>query len=363
MTLKEKLIRLNTSIDKPSYVETVLFFKHLSLMIKSGISVYQGLEIIASQTTSKSLKRVLKKIVQDIANGETLSMAMSRFPRVFNEFHLSLVSVGEDSGTLDDNFNYLAEYLTKDYKLRKKIHTALFYPMVIFVAMIDIGAFITIFVLPKITDFFKTYKKELPLATKLLLNFSKLIQERGFLLLGGLILFFVVVSYIYKLKALRGIRDKYILKIPIMGNFIAKKQLVSLTRNFGVLIRSGVPIVIALDITSRALTNKKFAMDVKSISESVRRGGGIGVAIESIKDTPIPPMLTKMLEIGDKTGSLSDVSIYLSDFYEDELDNIAANLSSSLEPLLLVLMGIMVGYVAIAILTPIYSITDTIGGP
>ena len=146
-----------------------------------------------------------------------------------------------------------------------------------------------------------------------------------------------------------------------MGNFIVKKELVLLTRNIGVLIKSGVPIVKALDIASRTLTNRKFSADLKRIHEQVSHGTGIGVAIGNIKDTPIPIMLTRMLDIGDKTGSLGDVSVYLSDFYEDDVDNIAANLSSSLEPILLVLMGVMVGYVAIAILTPIYSITDTIG--
>src|SRR3990167_5339752 len=299
MGFKKLYKKINDSIDRPSNVDVVLFFKHMSLIIKSGISVYEGLKIVAEQTASKSLKRILSEIVVLTGNGEMLAEAMAKYPSAFKEFHFSLVKIGEESGTLDDNFNYLADYLTKDYKLKKKIQGALFYPAVVF--------------------------------------------------------------YLYRLPALRLVRDTYMLKIPIMGDFIIKKELVLLTRNIGILIKSGVPIVKALDIASRTLTNKKFSVDLAWIYEQVSRGAGIGVAIGSLKDTPIPIMLTRMLDIGDRTGSLGDVSIYLSSFYEDEVDNIAANLSSSLEPILLVLMGVMVGYVAIAILTPIYSITDTIG--
>lgn len=361
MGFKKLYKKINDSIDRPSNVDVVLFFKHMSLIIKSGISVYEGLKIVAEQTASKSLKRILSEIVVLTGNGEMLAEAMAKYPSAFKEFHLSLVKIGEESGTLDDNFNYLADYLTKDYKLKKKIQGALFYPTVVFCAMIGIGVFITIFILPKITDFYKGYKQELPFATKLLLNFSELIQKHGIEFGISVFCVMVVFVYLYRLPALRLVRDTYMLKIPIMGDFIIKKELVLLTRNIGILIKSGVPIVKALDIASRTLTNKKFSVDLAWIHEQVSHGVGIGVAIGSLKDTPIPIMLTRMLDIGDRTGSLGDVSIYLSSFYEDEVDNIAANLSSSLEPILLVLMGVMVGYVAIAILTPIYSITDTIG--
>lgn len=361
MNFSKAFKKLNYSIDKPSHVDVVLLFKHMSLIIKSGISVYEGLRIVAEQTSSKPLKRILAEIVVLTGNGEMLAQAMAKYPSVFKEFHLSLVKIGEESGTLDDNFNYLADYLTKDYKLKKKIQGALFYPTVVFCAMIGIGIFITVFILPKITDFYKGYNQELPIATKLLLDFSDLIQNHGLTFFATLLGFIIVFIYLYRLPSLRLIRDTYILKIPIMGNFIIKKELVLLTRNIGVLVKSGIPIVKALDVASRTLTNKKFAVDLGRIHEQVSHGFGIGVAIESIKDTPIPIMLTRMLDIGDRTGSLGDVSVYLSDFYEDDVDNIAANLSSALEPILLVLMGVMVGYVAIAILTPIYSITDTIG--
>lgn len=361
MNLSGVIKKINNAIDQPSNVDVVLFFKHMSLIIKSGISVYEGLKIVAEQTASKSLKRILMEVVVLTGNGEMLAEAMAKYPRAFKEFHLSLVKIGEESGTLDDNFNYLAEYLTKDYKLKKKIQGALFYPAVVFCAMIGIGVFITVFILPKITDFYKGYNQELPFATKLLLDFSDLIQNHGIAFGITVCLTLMIFVFLYRLPSLRLIRDTFMLKIPIMGNFIIKKELVLLTRNIGVLIKSGVPIVKALDVASRTLTNRKFAIDLSRIHDQVSQGVGIGVAIENIKDTPIPIMLTRMLDIGDRTGSLGDVSVYLSDFYEDEVDNIAANLSSSLEPILLVLMGVMVGYVAIAILTPIYSITDTIG--
>ena len=361
--MTEKLIYMNLSIsisNRVSYTEKLLFTKHLDTMVKAGIPIDEALETIYEQTKSPYFKQVLKSLMNDTANGQSLAKSFRKFPKVFDQFFISMISVGEESGRLEENLDFLSKQLAKDNSLRKKVRGALLYPAIVLSATLVMGTFIAFFVLPRLVEFFESFDIELPLPTKILLFVANAFKDYGIYIIATIITFSFLFRFLVTKTRLKKTWHRMIIKIPIFGNLIMYSQIARFARNFGTLIKSGVPISKSLDITADTLSNIKFKADLEEIGRELTKGKSVGNMMKKNNYSEYPPIVSRMIMVGEKTGKLEETLLYLSEYYEDEVDDISKNLSTILEPVLLLVIGLVVGFVAISIVSPIYELTGSI---
>jgi type IV pilus assembly protein PilC len=340
--------------------EKLLFTKHLDTMIKAGIPINEALVTLVGQAKSKAFKKVIEKVLKDVENGQSLSKSLSKHPNVFNEFYISLIEVGEESGTLESNLDFLAKQMTKDYSLRKKVKGALFYPALVITATIVLGTFISFFILPKLVDFFDSFDVELPPTTKVLMYVAFVMKNYGLIIILSLFGLIMLSITLVRLRSVKYLWHKIMIRLPLFGKLIAYGQISRFARNFGTLIQSGVPITRSIEITANTLSNLKFKNDLVEVGKSLSKGKNIGKTLENKKFGEYPPIVSKMISIGEKTGKLDEALLYLGNFYEDEIDDMSKNLTTIIEPILLIVIAVAVGFVALAIISPIYELTGSI---
>lgn len=329
-------------------------------MIKSGITITEAIDILATQTKSAKFHHVLTEILKDIRNGKTLAQALRKHPKVFDQFYSSLIEVGEESGTLDNSLDYLAKQLAKAYGLHKKIQGALLYPAIVVSAMLVIGLGMSFFVLPKLVNLFSVFDVKLPITTRILLFFATLMKNHGPLVTGGSIAAFLFLRFILELPLIKPKWHLMKLSFPIFGRLYENEQLTAFCRNLGIMLKTGLTITKSLQVQYAATENLVFKEYVKRLQKSVDSGTSIEDELSSRHYSKFSPIAVRMIGVGEKTGKLDEVLLYLGDFFEDELDDTAKNLSVVLEPILLLIIGLLVGFVAFAIITPIYQITGSI---
>lgn len=343
-----------------SFVEKLLFTKHLLVMSKSGITISDAIEAIASQTKSAKFRKVLESVGRDIRNGQTLAKSLAKHPKIFDQFFCSLVEIGEESGTLDTSLDYLSKQQTQEFTLRKKIQGALLYPAIVIVSIIVVGIGMSLFVLPKLVDLFSSLDVKLPITTQILLFFANLMKEKGFFIVAAFIAGGVIFRIFISLSIVRPIWDRIVLSLPIFGQLSQNRELSLLCRNLGIMLKSGLPITKALSIEYEASGNYVFKNYVKRMQRSVDKGKEIAAELSLGHYSKFSPIAIKMIGVGEKTGQLDESFLYLSDFFDEEVDNIAKNLSVVLEPIILLVIGLVVGFVALAIISPIYELTGSI---
>ena len=351
---------LYTIFPRVSHVERLLFTKHLAIMIKSGISLLDAVDTLREQTKSKVFKEILSRIFADTKNGQALAVSLKKFPDVFDQLYISLIEIGETSGTLEQNLEFLAVQLSKEFQLRKKIQGALMYPALVLSATVIMGGFISFFILPKLVDFFSAFQVTLPLSTQILLWVATVMKIYGIFILGGIILLFFAFIGLVQIPSAKFLWHTVILKIPVFGELLLYRELTRFSRNFGILLKSGIPSPRGLEITAHTLSNVLFQRDVRIIANKLSGGNSIGATLKKEQFQEFPGIVVKMIAVGEKTGKLEDVLLYLGDFYEDEIESISKNLSTLLEPFLLIVIGVVVGFVALAIISPIYELTGSI---
>ncbi|KPJ57116.1 hypothetical protein AMJ49_02335 [Parcubacteria bacterium DG_74_2] len=342
-----------------SIKEKMFFVENLSLMIKGGIPIAEALETLKKEVKSKTFKKALDDILKRILEGGALSEAMSSYPKIFDKFFENVVKLGEKSGTLQENLRYLALHLRKDYEMKKNIRGAMIYPAIIIIVGLIIAFTVTFFILPKITDLLKILGVELPLATKILINSSSFFKENSILIISGLIFVILIFKFILKLKFIKFYFDKTSLSLPIFGQIFRNLSLARFSRFSYTLFKSGMPVLEALKISSDSLPNEVYKRNLTSVRLEVERGGKIS---QGLKNFPKVFSLTfcQMISIGEKTGALEESFLYLARFYERESTSVLKNLSAILEPILLILVGVFVGFIALAIITPIYRFTGSL---
>lgn len=347
-------------LDRIKFLDKLLFTKHLAMMVKSGITLSESIDAIASQTPSNKFRVVLMKISEDIKNGNSFPQSLKKHPKVFSQFYVTLTEVGEESGTLDESLKYLADQLAKEYILAKKIQGALLYPTIVLVAVGLVGIGMSIFVLPQLANLFESLNVELPLPTKILLFFANVMKNYSVFVIAGIIVFFVLFRILIKLPSIRPKWDSLLLSFPIFGPLFQNKEMTSLCRNLGVMLKSGLPITKALEVEDIGTENLVFKGYVEAILKSVSKGKEIREELDQGNYIRFSPIAIKMIGVGEKTGKLDEALLYLGDFFEDEVDNTAKNLSVVLEPIILLVIGVIVGFVALAIISPIYELTGSI---
>ena len=339
--------------------ERVLFARHMSVGIKAGMSMQDSLKLIQAQTKSKTFKKILDSIISDTANGMFLSAAMEKYAGVFGQLFINIIRVGEQSGTLTENLSYLSHELKKKQELHSKVRGALIYPAVIFCATIGIVATLMIAVFPKILPVFANLKIKLPVTTRILIATTDFMTSYTFWIIGGVIAFILLMVILSKYEWFKHGWHHALLKIPIVGGVAVKVNMASISRILGLLLKSGTQVIEAVNITADALENRVYRHELRTAGETLRRGEFFSIYLS--KDPKLfPPIFTNMIQVGENTGNLTENLDYLSSFYEEDVDEVLKNLNSIIEPFLLLFMGLLVGFMALSVVTPIYSISQSL---
>lgn len=347
-------------VNSIGFVDKVLLTKHLSIMIKNGIPLIEALNSIADQATNPKLKELLGHIAADIANGKTLTYAIEKHPDVFDPLYVSLISVGETSGNLENNLDYLAVYLRKQYEFKKKVKGALLYPVIVVTAATLVGAFASFYVLPQLIDLFESLDVELPLSTRILLFIARILKDYSIYILGGIALLVILLKFMLARPKIRRVYEQILFKLPVFGAFFQNIQLTFLCRNLGIMLKSGISITLALQTQYQGTTNLIYKEYVGNLQKSVDKGRSLFYELSHGHYTYIPKITTKMIGVGEETGNLDESLLYLADFFEDEVDSTTKNFTAILEPFLLIIIGIIVGFVAFSIISPIYGLVGNI---
>ncbi len=349
--------KLSNAFLKVPLSEKVLFTKHLAMMTKSSMSTVESLTLIKRQVKSRSFRTIIDKVTGEVENGQSLSTAFNRFRHVFGELFVSIIALGEASGTLSENLEYLSSELKKNRQLHSKIRSAFVYPIIIMVFTIGVVIALVFFVLPRLTSIFSSLRVKLPITTRILIGFAGIIQNYYYLIIGGIVFFVIIWTFLMKLPHFKYAIHRIILALPIVGNISKNYNMAGLTRTLGLLLKSGMKIVEAVSTTSGVLGNVVYQRALTEAVEDVKRGESLYKYLEKHEHI-FPPTVSHMIEVGEKTGNLDANLLYLAEFYENEVDETVKNLSSILEPALLIFMGAIVGFVAIAIITPIYQLSQ-----
>ena len=351
---KERKARF-LSFGKVSHLDKLLLARHLAIMIKSGVPLREGIETIKGQSTGK-FKEILSDIIKNLENGWSLADSLAIHRNVFGDFFINLVRIGEINGTLDENLEHIYLQLRKSYDLKNKIRTAMIYPVLVLVLAFILIIIVLTFVFPRILVLFKTFDIELPLPTRIFISISGFLQNYGIFLLIFLLILIFISLFLSKFRKVKLVFHKLILNLPLVGRITKNINLAHLSRNLGTLFKGGIPVIETLDITAQTLDNLIYQNQLKKISEAVQEGRQIAIYL---KDKPklFPPTFFSVINIGEKTGKLGDSLLYLGEFYEKEVDDATKRLSDLLEPVLLIIIGLVVAFLAVSIILPIYRFT------
>lgn len=342
--------------------EQTFFIKRLSFLLKAGIPILESLNMIREQTRRKSLITILDAVIKDVSSGQNLSTSLGKFHNVFGDFSINIISFGESAGILSDNLIYLADELKKKNALQKKVKGAFIYPAVVTLATLGITGFLMIYLFPKILPVFSSLHMTLPLSTRIIMSLSDFLIHHGFALIVGIVIF--VLVFIFTLKKVPTFRfyfDKLLMKIPMIGEVIKHYNLANTTRTIGLLLKSGVTFGETLAITTKISGNLVYKKEFAAMSEAINRGERVSVYLAKNREL-FPEVLTQIVSVGERSGNLSNSFIYLSELYENEVEEFTKNISNLIEPALMIFMGVLVGFIAISIITPIYSITQNLHG-
>jgi len=354
-----KLTAQVTLFSRVSFVEKLLFTKHLSVMIKSGVPLLEALVILKDQTKTAAFRKVLTKITDDVTNGQDLTKTLAKHPKVFDPFFLSLIEIGESSGSLEENLNFLAIQLKKERALTKKVQGAFFYPMMVLLAATVMGGFIALYLLPQLLVFFEAFEIELPITTKILLALAIFMKNYGVFAFVALFLLLFLISFILKIPSIKKTWHQLVLKIPLFGGLFKAVQLTRFSRNLSILLKGGVPLDQALKTTANTLANVWYKEKAIKVLKGVTKGSSMADVLDKMKDDAFPGLVIKMIAVGEKSGNLEETLTYLGDFYEDEIDTVTKNITVVLEPILLLGAGLAVGFLALAVISPIYELTGS----
>jgi type IV pilus assembly protein PilC len=357
--LNDKINNYLLSQQRVSVKEKLIFIQNLSVMVKASIPVLTAFRTLAEQTENKQFSRILKQISLKLEQGSSLAGSLRAHPKVFDELFVSMIDSGEISGKLEEVLRQLYLQIKKQYELTSRVKSALTYPLIVVAAMIGIGVFMMIFVVPKITAVFAEYEVSLPLATRILIAISDFLSKNWLVFLPAGVIFIFIILKLLATKKGKYLFQALTLRLPIFGPILKKINLARFARTASSLLKTDIMIVSAFQITARVLGNLHYRRAIMEISEKIKKGGQIN---EVIKNYPkfFPPMVVQMVTVGEQTGEVSDILQDLASFYEDEVDQTMQNLPSIIEPILMLLLGVGVGGVAIAIIMPMYALTASV---
>jgi type IV pilus assembly protein PilC len=342
-----------------SLTDKMMFTRNLQVMVSAGISLPRAIRTLSLQTKNKNFQQILLEVAEEINKGNSLSDALIKYPNFFSELFQSMIKVGEESGTLEEVLKVLTRQMERDYELKSKIKGALIYPAVIVCAMIGIGVLMLVMVVPKLAATFEELGAELPPTTRFVIGLGTFLAQKWFIVILIIAIVVFILRLSLKTKNGKKILDGLVLKLPAISSLIKKTNSASTSRTLSSLISSGVPLLRSLEIISGTLGNFYFHQAIADSIEKVRKGQKLSEALSSYQNL-YPPLVIQMLEVGEETGETAEILGKLSDFFEDEVANTTKNLSAVIEPVMMLLIGGAVGFFAISMIQPMYSMLGAI---
>lgn len=340
--------------------DLALVTRQLATMIDAGLPLVQCLDILAQQQDNKVLKKTLNDIRENVEGGSTFSAALRKHPKVFSTLYTNMVEAGEAGGILDTILNRLAAYIEKAMSLKKRVKSAMFYPTTIVSVATVVVIFLLIYVIPTFSQLFENFGATLPLPTVIVLELSNFVRRYILYMAGGLVALIFGMRAYYRTTGGRKRIDGLMLQFPIVGPLIRKVAVAKFTRTLGTLVSSGVAILDGLDITARTAGNKVVEDAVLHARTTIAQGKTIAEPLQ--QSGVFPAMVVQMIAVGEQTGALDRMLNKIADFYEEEVDIAVTGLTSLLEPLLVIFLGVVVGGVVIAMYLPIFKLISVVGG-
>ncbi|MEE8269899.1 MAG: type II secretion system F family protein [Nitrospinaceae bacterium] len=338
--------------------DIVIFTRQFSTMVDAGLPLVQCLEILGKQSDNPAFGEIIMKIKTDIESGSNLSDAMRKHPKVFNSLYANLVEAGEAGGILDTILNRLANYIEKALSLKKKVKTAMVYPAAIVTVAFTVVAFLMVFVIPTFATMFEGGGAELPAPTAIVMDISNIFRNQWYYIVGGPILFFILFKKMYATERGNIEIDRLALKLPVFGMLIRKVSTAKFSRTLGTLIASGVPLIEGMDICARTAGNKIVEIAILNSIEAIKEGETIAAPLA--RENVFPPMVIQMIDVGESAGALDAMLSKIADFYDEEVDTAVDGLTALLEPMLMVFLGIIVGFIVVAMYLPIFKMGETV---
>ena len=338
--------------------DIVIFTRQFSTMVDAGLPLVQCLEILGKQADNPTFGEVIMKIKVDIESGSNLSDAMRKHPKVFNSLYCNLVEAGEAGGILDTILGRLANYIEKALALKKKVKSAMVYPSAIVTVAFVVVAFLMVFVIPTFATMFSGGGQELPGPTALVMNVSEFFRNQWYFIIGGPVLFFILFKKVYATERGNIEIDRIFLKLPVMGILIRKVSTAKFSRTLGTLLASGVPLIEGMDICARTAGNKIVEIAILNAIEAIKEGETVAAPLA--RENVFPPMVIQMIDVGESAGALDAMLSKIADFYDEEVDTAVEALTALLEPALMVFLGVIVGFIVVAMYLPIFKMGETV---
>lgn len=356
-SLMDKMNKYLERFSKIPLKEKLFFVQHLSIMLKAGISLSNALKTLSKQSENKFFARVLVRISASVEKGVSFTESLRPYESIFGELFINMVEAGEVSGKLESVLVQLFIQLKKQNEIISKVKGALTYPLVIIFAMVGIGVFMMVVVVPQISSMLSSFNTELPLPTKVLIYISGLLTSNGPLAIAFLVIFVIILLQVLKTKPGKKFFQFILLNTPIFGPIAKKINIARFTRTMSSLLKTDIMIIKVFQITANVLGNLYYREAVEDMAERIKKGSQINEIVANYPKL-FPIMVSQMISVGEETGELDNVLDELAEFYENEVDQIMTNLPSVIEPVLILALGCGVGAMAVAIIMPMYSITS-----
>ncbi|MGA8181576.1 MAG: type II secretion system F family protein [Desulfobacterales bacterium] len=358
---KPKDLFENVSFMKPKVkqADIIIFCRQFSTMIDAGLPIIQCLDILYAQNDNKTFKKMLKEVKASVESGQTLSEALKKYPKQFDDLFVNMIAAGEAGGILDSILRRLSSYLEKSAKLKSKIKGGMTYPLVTIVIAIVVVAIIMVFVIPVFEEMFSSMGSALPAATQLVVNLSRAVKSNIFYIIGAVIVAFFAIRRFYKTEKGKILMDDFLLKLPLFGQLIRKAAVAKFTRTMGTMLTSGVAILDALEIVARTAGNKTIEKAVFDTRTAIAEGRTMSDPLS--ESGVFPSMVCQMIAVGESTGALDAMLTKIADFYEEEVDQAVENLTSLIEPFMIVFLGVVIGGLVVSMYLPIFKMASAMG--
>ncbi|HSP98955.1 MAG TPA: type II secretion system F family protein [Candidatus Dormibacteraeota bacterium] len=345
--------------EKVKTRDVVIFTRQLGTMIDAGLPIVQCFDILGAQTEKKKFRGIIRQLKDDVEAGSTFTEALRKHNKVFDDLFVNMISAGEIGGILDTILQRLSVYMEKSMKLKAKIKGAMIYPATIITVAGGVTAVLLIWVIPVFAELFSSFGQELPAPTQFVINLSNFTIAYFHFLIIAMVAAAVAVRYSYRTENGRMAMDRALLEAPVFGELIRKSSIARFTRTLSTLVSSGVPILDALLITAKTSGNKVVERAVLATRLSISEGNSISEPL--VQSKVFPPMVCQMIAVGESTGALDAMLQKIAEFYEDEVDNMVANLTTLMEPLVILFLGIIIGGLVISMYLPIFKLGSVIG--
>lgn len=353
---EQKSSLLDFNFSKVSDSDKVNFTQNLATMVGSGLPLARSLDILVNQTKSKKMKQAVMSILKDVEAGTSLSDALSNFPDIFGNNYISLVEAGEASGKLDEVLKRLSETLDKQRQFKSKVKSAMLYPTIVTIVMIIVITVIMIFVVPKLIDMYESFDIELPLPTRVMIGVSNFVAHFWYYLLGVGVALYIAYKKYKQTSNGQMVIGRITFKTPVFGPILRERDLTEFTRSLALLNASGVSIIDSLAITVDAVYNPIYKTAITKFVDDVKKGGSLSQSVQADKN--FPQIISEMLKVGEETGKTDEVLLKVSKYFEEEVDRKIAGLTTAIEPIIIAILGLIVGALMFSVITPIYKLTS-----